>query len=180
MVSIGIEKPGNGHVDATVKTNLYHAFLAVTNIVFAYGNTTHTPNISHALTNSSRSRCVLRFHLRDEKAYRLSENSIHVAIYRHCNVHRGCRGHLSIRRCRRCIPRAWVNQSYYEQDCLWHCHSNCKHFTRPSQNRNRLTKTRLSLLVSSTATLHANTSTSESSVEPITCRNAAFCQWERG
>jgi hypothetical protein len=36
MIGIGIEKPGH-HVDATVKTNLYHAFIAVTNIVFAYG-----------------------------------------------------------------------------------------------------------------------------------------------
>ncbi|KAL2219013.1 amino acid transporter [Thermoascus aurantiacus ATCC 26904] len=36
MIGIGIERPGGGHVDATVKTNLYHGFLAVTNIVFAF------------------------------------------------------------------------------------------------------------------------------------------------
>ncbi|KAH8689025.1 amino acid transporter [Talaromyces proteolyticus] len=36
MIAIGVEKPGTGHVDATVKTNVYHGFLAVTNIVFAY------------------------------------------------------------------------------------------------------------------------------------------------
>lgn len=37
MISIGIERPGDGHVDATTTTNLYHGFLAVTDIVFAYG-----------------------------------------------------------------------------------------------------------------------------------------------
>ena len=36
MISVGIEEPDD-HVDATVTTNLYHGFLAVTNIVFAYG-----------------------------------------------------------------------------------------------------------------------------------------------
>lgn len=36
MIGIGIEHPGK-HVDATVKTDLYNGFLAVTNIVFAYG-----------------------------------------------------------------------------------------------------------------------------------------------
>lgn len=36
MISIGIERPGDGHVDATTTTNLYHGFLAVTDIVFAY------------------------------------------------------------------------------------------------------------------------------------------------
>lgn len=37
MISIGVERPGDGHVDATTTTNLYHGFLAVTDIVFAYG-----------------------------------------------------------------------------------------------------------------------------------------------
>ena len=36
MVSVGVEAPSK-HVDATTKTNLYHGFLSVTNIVFAYG-----------------------------------------------------------------------------------------------------------------------------------------------
>ncbi|OKL56562.1 hypothetical protein UA08_08079 [Talaromyces atroroseus] len=36
MIAIGVQKPGTGQVDATVQTNLYHGFLAVTNIVFAY------------------------------------------------------------------------------------------------------------------------------------------------
>jgi uncharacterized protein YacL len=37
MIAIGIQRPGDGHVDATVDTSLYKGFLAVTNIVFAYG-----------------------------------------------------------------------------------------------------------------------------------------------
>ncbi|KAL1967210.1 hypothetical protein VTN77DRAFT_3501 [Rasamsonia byssochlamydoides] len=36
MIAIGIERPSNGHVDATLHTSLYHGFMAVTNIVFAY------------------------------------------------------------------------------------------------------------------------------------------------
>lgn len=45
---------------------------------------------------------------------------------------------------------------------------------------NPIWRTRLSLLESSTATSHANMSTSVSSVGLTTCRNAACCQWERG
>lgn len=41
MIAIGVERPGDGHVDATLHTNLYHGFLAVTNIVFAYGSSRH-------------------------------------------------------------------------------------------------------------------------------------------
>ena len=36
MIGVGVERPGNGHVDATVQSNLYKGFLATTNIVFAY------------------------------------------------------------------------------------------------------------------------------------------------
>ena len=39
MIGIGIEKPGSGKVDATVKTSLADGFLAVTNIIFAYAGT---------------------------------------------------------------------------------------------------------------------------------------------
>ncbi|RAQ51827.1 amino acid transporter [Aspergillus flavus] len=36
MIAIGIQRPGDGHIDVTVDTSLYKGFLAVTNIVFAY------------------------------------------------------------------------------------------------------------------------------------------------
>lgn len=36
MVGVGVERPGYGHVEATVDTNLYKAFLAVCNIVFSF------------------------------------------------------------------------------------------------------------------------------------------------
>lgn len=36
MIAIGIQNPGNNEVKAVVKTDLYHGFLAVSNIVFAY------------------------------------------------------------------------------------------------------------------------------------------------
>lgn len=37
MIAIAIQRPGNGQVDATTKIDVATGFLAVTNIVFAYG-----------------------------------------------------------------------------------------------------------------------------------------------
>lgn len=37
MIAIGVQRPGKGQIDTTVDTSLYKGFLAVTNIVFAYG-----------------------------------------------------------------------------------------------------------------------------------------------
>lgn len=37
MVAIAIQRPEGGHAQVTVPTNLDHAFLAVTNIIFGYG-----------------------------------------------------------------------------------------------------------------------------------------------
>lgn len=42
MIAIGIQRPGSGHVDVTTSPAFYEAFLAVTNIVFAYGSTPST------------------------------------------------------------------------------------------------------------------------------------------
>ncbi len=53
MVSIGIHHPGN-RVDITVKNDLFHGFIAVTNIVFAYGKWSllcSLNNCSSALVN---------------------------------------------------------------------------------------------------------------------------------
>lgn len=36
MIAIGVQHPGHGDT-ATIQTSFYHGFLAVTNIVFAYG-----------------------------------------------------------------------------------------------------------------------------------------------
>lgn len=49
MIAIGIQHPGDGRV-ATVDTSLYKGFLAVTNIVFAFG--TSAPFSFSWLTNS--------------------------------------------------------------------------------------------------------------------------------
>lgn len=37
MIAIAIQRPGDGTIEATTKTGVVPAFLAVTNIVFAYG-----------------------------------------------------------------------------------------------------------------------------------------------
>ena len=39
MAGVGVEKPGAGQIDVTVKSSLYEAFEAVTNIIFAYAGT---------------------------------------------------------------------------------------------------------------------------------------------
>lgn len=36
MIGVGVQRPGDGRVDATVQTSLAKGFLAVTNIIFAY------------------------------------------------------------------------------------------------------------------------------------------------
>ena len=37
MIAIAIQRPGDGKIDATTKIDVATGFLAVTNIVFAYG-----------------------------------------------------------------------------------------------------------------------------------------------
>lgn len=44
MIAIAIQRPGNGHVDATTKTDVATGFLAVTDIVFAYGKGVSFPD----------------------------------------------------------------------------------------------------------------------------------------
>ena len=39
MIGVGVERPGSGKVDVTVKSNFYMGFEAVTNIIFAYAGT---------------------------------------------------------------------------------------------------------------------------------------------
>lgn len=41
MIAIAIQRPGDGKIDATTKTDVATGFLAVTNIVFAYGRLFH-------------------------------------------------------------------------------------------------------------------------------------------
>ena len=54
MVGVGVERPGSGRVDVTVKTDLAKGFEAVTNIIFAYAGTISLPSllISILLTGS--------------------------------------------------------------------------------------------------------------------------------
>lgn len=37
MIAIAVQRPGDGKIDATTKIDVATGFLAVTNIVFAYG-----------------------------------------------------------------------------------------------------------------------------------------------
>ena len=43
MIGVGVERPGSGKVDVTVKSNFYKGFEAVTNIIFAYAGTSPLP-----------------------------------------------------------------------------------------------------------------------------------------
>lgn len=63
MIAIGIQRPGHGN-DATVDTSLYKAFIAVTNIVFAFGNLSLLLFLPPTNPNR-RPRLILQLHLRD-------------------------------------------------------------------------------------------------------------------
>lgn len=79
MIAISIQRPGDGKVDATTKTSVANGFLAVTNIVFAYGRSL-LPVLPYAvvltITIYSWSRRLLWFHLGDANTHRLPEDSI--------------------------------------------------------------------------------------------------------
>lgn len=49
MIGVGVNRPGNGKVDVKVQSNLYEAFGAVTNIIFAYAGK-QTLLFSHCTT----------------------------------------------------------------------------------------------------------------------------------
>ena len=46
MIGVGVERPGNGKVDVTEKSTFSAAFLAVTNIIFAYSGKTSFPTMT--------------------------------------------------------------------------------------------------------------------------------------
>lgn len=45
MIAVGVEAPSYVQVDATVDTSFYKGFLAVTNIIFAYGAFIQSPSL---------------------------------------------------------------------------------------------------------------------------------------
>ena len=58
MIGVGVEKPGSGQVQATVKTNFYEGFLTVTNIIFAYAGKTPVQNTSLLYLWPHPSSCI--------------------------------------------------------------------------------------------------------------------------
>lgn len=66
MIGVDVERPGNGRVDATVKTSFYEGFGAVTNIIFAYAGTLLLFQLIYPCPTKepSRPRRVLRIHVR--------------------------------------------------------------------------------------------------------------------
>ena len=59
MAGVGVEKPGAGQIDVTVKSSLYEAFEAVTNIIFAYAGTEY----STIYCSDLKDRPILTHHL---------------------------------------------------------------------------------------------------------------------
>ena len=68
MIGVGISKPGNGLVQATIHMGFQPAFLAVTNIIFAYSGKSDF-NSELVLWNTDnahmvpRTRCLFQLHL---------------------------------------------------------------------------------------------------------------------
>ncbi|KAH8429636.1 uncharacterized protein LDX57_007308 [Aspergillus melleus] len=70
MIAIGIQRPGDGQVDTTVKTNLYEGFLAVTNIVFAYaGHVAFFGFISEMKTPTDYPKTLYMLQITDTSMY---------------------------------------------------------------------------------------------------------------
>lgn len=67
MISIGVQAPDDVQNDITTKVGFNEAFLAVTNIIFAYSTTPRTEIQDTFADLHSRPRCILRFHLGDER-----------------------------------------------------------------------------------------------------------------
>ncbi|KAE8146781.1 amino acid transporter [Aspergillus avenaceus] len=80
MIAIGIQRPGDGHVDATVDTSLYKGFLAVTNIVFAYaGHVAFFGFISEMETPTDYPKTLYMLQLTDTSMYTIAA----LVIYRY-------------------------------------------------------------------------------------------------
>jgi hypothetical protein len=76
--------------------------------------------------NYSRSRRLLRLHVRDGGPTHLQQVSRNASDYRHRLVPCQCLDHLPLHWTQRLVTRHLVPESCYEQGCLGHCHSYCK------------------------------------------------------
>ncbi|KAI9374872.1 transmembrane amino acid transporter protein-domain-containing protein [Aspergillus egyptiacus] len=83
MIAIGIQAPGDGHVDATTHPPFYRAFLAVTNIVFAYaGHVAFFSFISEMKTPRQYPRTLYLLQATNTSMYTITA----VVIYRYGGV----------------------------------------------------------------------------------------------
>lgn len=127
MIAIGIQHPGK-HVDAVTQTSFYRAFIAVTNITFAYGMpsdlATHLD--LKRLIFFSRTRCFLWVHLRDEEPPRLSQGFIYAPNHQYPPIYGFRGGDLSIWGTGRGFASFGIYRSCYTEDCVWHCNAHRK------------------------------------------------------
>ena len=124
MIGVGVERPGDGKVDVTVKSSLAKGFLATANIVFAYsGIVILSPFLftEYSLL-APRSCCLLLVHLRIQKTGNLSQSSLpspgsrrqYVSDCRSCDI--------PLRRHRRRFSRPWLSLPGSPKSCLWYCY----------------------------------------------------------
>lgn len=81
MIAISIERPGNGKISVTAHPSLYEGFLAVTNIVFAYGKPHTLDGVPYSikLICPSRPCRFFWFHLRNGDANPVSLDFVHAS-----------------------------------------------------------------------------------------------------
>lgn len=71
MIALGVEAPDGVENHVTTHPSFADAFMAVTQIVFAYSKAQRSFYRAPFANPSSRPHCLFRFHLRDEESSRL-------------------------------------------------------------------------------------------------------------
>ena len=125
MIGVGVERPGDGHIDVTVQSNLAKGFLAATNIVFAYaGKIPLNLVIENATDKSTRTRRILLLHLGVKAPRAIPQSPFPPPRLRRKHVSYRSRRNLPIRRRRRSFPSPGLHLPNGTKGCVRDRHPN--------------------------------------------------------
>lgn len=126
MIAVAVQSPPNVEVDATTHPSFADAFLAVTNIVFAFSMILVCLISRYRLTGkTSCPHRVLRLYLGNEGCPRFPQVVDHAPGDRHITIHRYGGGYLPLRRSGCRITRAGLGWTRDGKSRLRASHSNC-------------------------------------------------------
>lgn len=139
MVTIAIQRPWRAEIAVTANSSFYQGFVAVADIVFAYGK--HLASLSASLqcaiytsiNTCSRPCQLLQLHVGDERPHGIPEDAISAAVCRHSLLCSGYSGHLLLRGPECLVPSVRLLKSTDEQGRVWNRHPCSEYYQRPSQ-----------------------------------------------